>query len=136
MDRYSLAAAKLQASKPSMTVMPQNGISASVAISSPAQDVVSLAEMTMEGTSDAAILADKPFFDYLTMPYVGSIAEAFDDDGSGFVRISEVNEFCASIPLDWTLLKWYAIAQSSLLVCLTSLIAHLQDRLLGARVAR
>jgi len=54
------------------------------------KDIVSLAEMTIEGTSDAAILADKPFFDYLAIPYAATMAEAYDDDGSGFVRVSEV----------------------------------------------
>lgn len=57
-------------------------------------------------TSDASILADKEYLEYLTMPYVGAIIEAFDDDASGFVRISEVNDFCASIPPGWTLLQW------------------------------
>lgn len=57
-------------------------------------------------TTDETILADKDYLDYLSMPYVSAIVEAFDDDGSGFVRISEVNEFCAQIPKGWTLLQW------------------------------
>ena len=30
-----------------------------------------------------------------------SIAEAFDDDSSGFVTIAEVNQFTSSRPKDW-----------------------------------
>lgn len=56
--------------------------------------------------SDASIIADKEYLQYLTMPYVSAIVEAFDDDASGFIRISEVNDFCASIPSGWTLLQW------------------------------
>lgn len=57
-------------------------------------------------TSDASIVEDKGYLQYLTMPYIGAIAEAFDDDGSGFIRIAEVNDFCACIPSGWTLLQW------------------------------
>jgi len=52
------------------------------------------------------------------------------------VRISTADELCASIHLDWTLLVRYAMARYYLLVRLTSLIAYLQDRLLGARLAQ
>ena len=113
MDRYSLAAAKSQLNNPGMMTVPRTGMKALPQSSPPAQNIVSLGE-TIEGTPDAAILADKPFFGYLTMPYVASIAEAFDDDASGFVRISEVNEFCDSVPLGWTLLKWCAATHFSL----------------------
>lgn len=129
MDRYSLAAAKSQARNPSMMMISRASLSTPTETSSPAQGAASPGE-TAEGTSDAVILADKPFFDYLTMPYVASIAEAFDDDASGFVRISEVNEFCESIPSNWSLLKWCAAAHFSLpvgfvfLIVLTGRIAY------------
>jgi hypothetical protein len=63
---------------------------------------------SMSKESIASILADKWCLDYLTVPYLTAIQEAFDDDGSGFIRISEVNEFIAQIPEGWTLLQWVA----------------------------
>jgi hypothetical protein len=56
--------------------------------------------------SDASIIADKEYLQYLAIPYISAIIEAFDDDASGFIRISEVNHFCASAPSGWTLLQW------------------------------
>lgn len=56
----------------------------------------------------ATVLADKWCLEYLTTPYLTAIQEGFDDDGSGFVRISEANDFCAGIPEGWTLLQWIA----------------------------
>ena len=58
--------------------------------------------------SDQSVLDDKDYLQYLTMPYLASVAEAFDDDGSGFIRISEANEFTSGIPEGWTLLQWIA----------------------------
>lgn len=55
---------------------------------------------------DREIVADEWCLEYLSAPYMSSVAEAFDDDGSGFIRIAEVNEFCSKIPEGWTLLQW------------------------------
>ncbi|KAF8288826.1 hypothetical protein DL93DRAFT_1177376 [Clavulina sp. PMI_390] len=67
-----------------------------------------LSKKQVQVASDESILADKDYLEYLTMPYVNAIAEAIDEDASGFVRISEANDFCASIPPGWTLLQWIA----------------------------
>ncbi|KAI0325467.1 hypothetical protein GY45DRAFT_1348843 [Cubamyces sp. BRFM 1775] len=37
-----------------------------------------------------------------------AIAEAFDDDASGFITIAEVNQFTSSRPKDWSLPHWLA----------------------------
>ena len=56
--------------------------------------------------ADREIIADEWCLEYLSVPYMSSVAEAFDDDGSGFIRIAEVNEFCSKIPEGWALLQW------------------------------
>ena len=38
---------------------------------------------------------------YINIPYLQPILEAFDDDASGFITISEVNRFTAARPRDW-----------------------------------
>jgi len=45
---------------------------------------------------------------YLDASKVQPISEAFDDDASGFVTISEVNAFRMSRPDGWSLLHWIA----------------------------
>jgi len=45
---------------------------------------------------------------YLDASKVLAISEAFDDDASGFVTISEVNAFEMSRPEGWSLLHWVA----------------------------
>jgi hypothetical protein len=50
--------------------------------------------------------ADKWCLQYLNLRYAASLMEAFDGDGSGFVRIAEVNAFCESIPEGLNLLQW------------------------------
>jgi hypothetical protein len=38
---------------------------------------------------------------YIDVMWVQPILEAFDDDASGFITISEVNRFTSSRPVDW-----------------------------------
>ncbi|KDQ12838.1 hypothetical protein BOTBODRAFT_188858 [Botryobasidium botryosum FD-172 SS1] len=52
--------------------------------------------------------AEKWCLKYLSSAYLRAIAEVIDDDFSGFVKISEANNFAASRPANWTLLKWIA----------------------------
>jgi len=40
--------------------------------------------------------------------YGAKIAKAIDCDSSGFIRISEANDFTATIPDSWNLLQWLA----------------------------
>jgi len=44
---------------------------------------------------------DKWALKYITINRVRTIAEAFDNDASGFVTIQEVNTFTQARPLDW-----------------------------------
>ncbi|KAG6908277.1 hypothetical protein DXG01_005483 [Tephrocybe rancida] len=45
---------------------------------------------------------------YISISYLQSIAEAIDDDGSGFVSIREVNDFTEVRPPGWTTCQWLA----------------------------
>jgi hypothetical protein len=56
--------------------------------------------------ADRAIIADEWCLEYLSAPYMSALTEALDDDASGYVRITEVNEFCRRIPKGWSLLQW------------------------------
>lgn len=38
---------------------------------------------------------------YIDVMWVQPILEAFDDDASGFITVSEVNHFTSSRPVDW-----------------------------------
>jgi hypothetical protein len=38
---------------------------------------------------------------YIDVMWVPPILEAFDDDASGFITVSEVNRFTSSRPTDW-----------------------------------
>lgn len=40
---------------------------------------------------------------YLNLLHLQPIMEAFDDDGTGFVSVMEVNTFTTSRPKDWRL---------------------------------
>lgn len=46
-------------------------------------------------------VADLAILEYVNMRHIEPILEAFDDDGSGFVTIREVNEFSKAKPSDW-----------------------------------
>ncbi|KAI0633750.1 hypothetical protein C8Q77DRAFT_1116698 [Trametes polyzona] len=45
---------------------------------------------------------------YIDVNSVSAIAEACDDDASGFITVAEVNAFITSKPSGWSLLKWLA----------------------------
>ena len=44
---------------------------------------------------------DEWALEWINMNRLQSIAEAFDDDASGFVTIGEVNQFTSSRPKEW-----------------------------------
>ncbi|KAG6908629.1 hypothetical protein DXG01_003954 [Tephrocybe rancida] len=46
--------------------------------------------------------------DYISVSYLQAIAEAIDDDGSGFISIREVNDFIKAIPAETTVCEWLA----------------------------
>ncbi len=78
--------------------------------SSPTNDDVHAIERASNGHSLGETLdqSDKWCLDFLNFRYLPSIMDAFDDDGSGFVSISEVNNFTTSTPKGWSLLRWIA----------------------------
>ncbi len=63
-------------------------------------------EMTPEEVEEA--LADKWCLQYLNVSHAYSVMEAIDDDDSGYIRASEINDFTSAIPTNWTLLQWLA----------------------------
>ncbi|KAI0766856.1 hypothetical protein BD413DRAFT_567569 [Trametes elegans] len=52
--------------------------------------------------------ADNWALQYIDLNNLSAIAEAFDDDASGFITVTEVNQFSSSRPQDWSLLQWLA----------------------------
>lgn len=72
---------------------------------------------------------DKWAMKYISLSYIQPILEAFDDDGSGFISIKEVNDFTNSRPKNWRCVSrhwpsfavnpvFVVIGQSSALDCL------------------
>ncbi|KAH9894903.1 hypothetical protein C8Q73DRAFT_644952 [Cubamyces lactineus] len=51
---------------------------------------------------------DEWALEWININRLQAIAEAFDDDASGFITIAEVNQFTSSRPKDWSLLHWLA----------------------------
>ncbi|KAK7678018.1 hypothetical protein QCA50_018958 [Cerrena zonata] len=49
-------------------------------------------------------------YHYISLAWLQPIMEAFDDDGSGYITVTEVNRFSESMPkeLKWTLQHWIA----------------------------
>ncbi|KAF8341567.1 uncharacterized protein EI90DRAFT_1754640 [Cantharellus anzutake] len=71
-----------------------------------AQVDISDADMTPEEIEET--LADKWCLQYLNITHAYPIMEAIDDDDSGYIRTSEINDFTSSTPMGWTLLQWFA----------------------------
>jgi hypothetical protein len=55
------------------------------------------------GTSaiDDSMNPDAWAIKYIDVMWVQPILEAFDDDASGFITVTEVNRFTSSRPADW-----------------------------------
>ena len=56
------------------------------------------------GGGDSVTSLDEWALWYVSVNYVRSIMEAFDEDASGFITIKEANNFIGSRPLDW---RWF-----------------------------
>ncbi|KAI0325484.1 hypothetical protein GY45DRAFT_240808 [Cubamyces sp. BRFM 1775] len=61
-----------------------------------------------DGTTTCVSKDDRWALDYINVSDTSAIAEALDDDASGFITIAEVNHFTSSRPTGWSLLKWLA----------------------------
>nr|GAT44772.1 predicted protein [Mycena chlorophos] len=51
---------------------------------------------------------DEWALDFISVVRLQPISEAFDDDASGFVTVSEVNTFTSMRPHDWSIARWIA----------------------------
>ena len=53
--------------------------------------------------NDDPLHSDHWAFEYISIAYLQPIMEAFDEDGSGYTTVFEVNRFVDSLPeaLDW-----------------------------------
>ncbi|KAI0644525.1 hypothetical protein C8Q79DRAFT_777894 [Trametes meyenii] len=51
---------------------------------------------------------DEWALEWININRLQALAEAFDDDASGFITISEVNQLTSSRPENWSLLHWLA----------------------------
>ena len=66
-------------------------------------------DLQNSGMQIGALHKDAWTLDYFNIPtYSQRIQSAFDQDGSGFVRISEVNDFARSIPDGFNVAQWCA----------------------------
>lgn len=113
-DRYAAALSKSRVSE-GTTDEPEsgaaNGLTVTVTVEDPPTSRPASPdadEYVIPVCSDQSVLDDKEYLQYLTMPHLSAVAEAFDEDGSGFIRISEVNDFLSGKPDGWTLLQWIA----------------------------
>ncbi|KAG6828060.1 hypothetical protein H0H92_009489 [Tricholoma furcatifolium] len=65
-------------------------------------------DVSLEPPSYISPNSDIWAFEYINMSYLQPIAEAIDDDGSGFISVKEVNDFTNSCPKSWSMLQWIA----------------------------
>ena len=65
-------------------------------------------------------------YEYMTSAYMDPIMEAFDDDGSGFVTIDEVNRFVKAMPsqLNWRCAMLWCVHVCALIPPLLSSLPH------------
>ncbi|KAI3602849.1 hypothetical protein WG66_011217 [Moniliophthora roreri] len=68
----------------------------------------STSELPRPSTGPDFLKEDKWALSYINISHVQPILEAFDDDGTGFITIKEVNAFVDSRPEGWTLPHWIA----------------------------
>ncbi|KAG6816619.1 hypothetical protein H0H93_007877, partial [Arthromyces matolae] len=65
--------------------------------------------LTVDSTEATITNSDNGWaLDYVKVSFLQSIAEAIDDDGSGFITIREINEFFDMRPVEYSTLEWLA----------------------------
>ncbi|KAI0656683.1 hypothetical protein C8Q70DRAFT_329984 [Cubamyces menziesii] len=62
----------------------------------------------VSGPVPRVIAEDQWALKYLDVEYISALIEAFDEDASGFITISEVNQFTTSRPQGWSVVHWLA----------------------------
>ncbi|KAI0266959.1 hypothetical protein BC834DRAFT_842690 [Gloeopeniophorella convolvens] len=73
---------------------------------------------------------------FMDITWLQPILEAFDDDASGFITISEMNRFTDSSPQDWSLARWiayWAIGFKSSIIDYATKIEDLFSKMEGLR---
>jgi hypothetical protein len=65
----------------------------------------SASETQGTGTVDSSINSDAWAIKFIDLTWLQPISEAFDDDASGFITITEVNRFTSSRPGDWRFVR-------------------------------
>ncbi|KAI0301375.1 hypothetical protein BC826DRAFT_989073 [Russula brevipes] len=74
---------------------------------------------------------------FIDIMWVQPILEAFDDDASGFITVSEVNRFTSSRPADWSLPHWlafWAVGFKWSIIDYAKKIEHLFAKMEGVRI--
>jgi hypothetical protein len=66
-------------------------------LASESQGVLGMGTSTIRHSTDPDAWAIK----YIDVTWVQPILEAFDDDASGFITVSEVNTFTSTRPANW-----------------------------------
>ncbi|KAI0252756.1 hypothetical protein BJV78DRAFT_266553 [Lactifluus subvellereus] len=64
--------------------------------------------MSSIATVDSSQNSDAWAIKFINVMQLQPIMEAFDDDASGFITITEMNRFTSSRPVDWSLPHWIA----------------------------
>ena len=125
LDRHALASRLRTEQRKTATAMWTNRMTRDIGIRSSNNDEISpaiesgasLGNVAPDSASKQPYLtpeviestmADEWCLQYFNVSYAHPIQEAFDDDSSGYVRISEANDFCDSIPEGFSLLQWIA----------------------------
>jgi hypothetical protein len=65
----------------------------------------STSETQGTGTIDGSINSDAWAIKFIDLTWLQPISEAFDDDASGFITITEVNRLTSSRPGDWRFVR-------------------------------
>ena len=97
-------------------------------------------KVVYEDKEKAPLISDQDEWalEWITVRRLRAIAEAFDDDASGYITIAEVNSFTTSRPLGWRYVFSYKTYASSMLIYLfksPSLARLLVNRYVGLRVS-
>ncbi|GJE85128.1 VPS13 domain-containing protein [Phanerochaete sordida] len=77
-------------------------------IASSEPDSTTLQDVAQAANSGVLPGEDEWALEYITISRIQPLLEAFDDDASSLVSVSEVNAFSSARPKDWSLAKWMA----------------------------
>ena len=90
-------------------------------------DIISRIDNSKGDKKDlTTLLTDDWAFQYISVAYLQPIMEAFDDDGSGYTTVFEVNRFTDSLPpkITWTYVTITLQVIGPLLIPLITRLPH------------